>query len=73
MERLSFVDWARVCIWGWSFGGYLAAMALAEDARTNRQALVDKTGSHSSPLKLSKYEFKKKGSKKPKGTNTFKK
>ncbi len=42
MERLSFVDRARVCIWGWSFGGYLAAMALAEDARTNRQALVDK-------------------------------
>jgi cephalosporin-C deacetylase-like acetyl esterase len=42
VERLSFVDRARVCIWGWSFGGYLAAMALAEDARTNRQALVDK-------------------------------
>ena len=42
VERLNFVDRGRVCIWGWSFGGYLAAMALAEDGRTIRQAFVDK-------------------------------
>ncbi len=41
MERLSFVDRARVCIWGWSFGGYLAVMALAEDARTNYLTSAD--------------------------------
>jgi hypothetical protein len=41
VERLSFVDWARVCIWGWSFGGYLAAMALAEETRTNYSTSAD--------------------------------
>ncbi len=66
MERLSFVDRARVCIWGWSFGGYLAAMALAEDARTNRQAFVDKTLALGVHYKKSKYEFKGKGPNKAK-------
>jgi hypothetical protein len=41
VERLSFVDRARVCIWGWSFGSYLAAIALAKDAGTNYLTSAD--------------------------------
>lgn len=28
---LSYVDGTRTAIWGWSYGGYSAAMALAKD------------------------------------------
>jgi len=28
---MSFVDKNKVGIWGWSFGGYMAGMALAKD------------------------------------------
>uniref|UniRef100_A0A182PUL1 Venom dipeptidyl peptidase 4 n=1 Tax=Anopheles epiroticus TaxID=199890 RepID=A0A182PUL1_9DIPT len=33
-ERLPYIDPQRVAIWGWSYGGYASAMALAQD--TNR-------------------------------------
>ncbi|XP_055533740.1 venom dipeptidyl peptidase 4 isoform X2 [Wyeomyia smithii] len=30
-EELNFIDPTRVAIWGWSYGGYASAMALAKD------------------------------------------
>lgn len=30
-EQLPFVDGSRMAIWGWSYGGYASAMALAKD------------------------------------------
>jgi len=30
---LSYVDASKVCVWGWSFGGYLTGLLLAEDGR----------------------------------------
>ena len=27
---LSYVDTSKVCVWGWSFGGYLTGLLLAE-------------------------------------------
>lgn len=30
-EKLPFIDGKRVAIWGWSYGGFVAAMALAKD------------------------------------------
>lgn len=30
-QSLPYVDPARTAIWGWSYGGYASAMALAED------------------------------------------
>lgn len=31
-EKYSFIDSSRIAIWGWSYGGYAAAMALAKDS-----------------------------------------
>ncbi|XP_055621793.1 venom dipeptidyl peptidase 4 isoform X4 [Toxorhynchites rutilus septentrionalis] len=30
-EKLNFIDPSRIAIWGWSYGGYASAMALAKD------------------------------------------
>jgi len=30
-ERFSFIDKSKTAIWGWSYGGYTAAMALTKD------------------------------------------
>jgi dipeptidyl aminopeptidase/acylaminoacyl peptidase len=31
VDNTSYIDDSRVAVWGWSFGGYLAAQMLAED------------------------------------------
>ena len=31
VESLHYVDSSRVCVWGWSYGGYLAGLLLARD------------------------------------------
>ncbi|KAL5290049.1 DPP10 family protein [Megaselia abdita] len=31
-KKLKFIDGSRIGIWGWSYGGYAAAMALAKDS-----------------------------------------
>ena len=31
-KLLSYVDTSKVCVWGWSFGGYLTGLLLAEVA-----------------------------------------
>lgn len=30
-DNLGYIDDTKICIWGWSFGGYVAGMALAKD------------------------------------------
>jgi len=32
-ERFSFIDKSKTAIWGWSYGGYTAAMALTKDTK----------------------------------------
>jgi len=32
-ESLSYVDSSKICVWGWSYGGYLTGRILAEDGR----------------------------------------
>lgn len=34
VDKYSFIDPARVAIWGWSYGGYATAMTLAKDPTT---------------------------------------
>ena len=31
LKNLSYVDETKVAVWGWSYGGFLAARILAED------------------------------------------
>ena len=31
VNKIKYIDRTRVCVWGWSFGGYVTGMVLAED------------------------------------------
>ena len=31
VDNVTFIDSSRVAVWGWSYGGYMAARMLAED------------------------------------------
>ncbi|XP_050080187.1 venom dipeptidyl peptidase 4 isoform X1 [Anopheles maculipalpis] len=39
-EKLPFIDPERIAIWGWSYGGYASAMALAQDTKHVFQCAV---------------------------------
>eukprot|EP00090_Calanus_glacialis_P007913 TRINITY_DN16308_c0_g1_i1.p1 TRINITY_DN16308_c0_g1~~TRINITY_DN16308_c0_g1_i1.p1 ORF type:complete len:847 (-),score=98.44 TRINITY_DN16308_c0_g1_i1:552-3092(-) len=32
-DKLPYIDDNKICVWGWSYGGYLTGMILAEDGR----------------------------------------
>ena len=40
LEKFNFLDASRVAIWGWSYGGYAAAMTLMKDEENVRKKIL---------------------------------